>query len=155
MMLSAQVNRSMYISPKVGCLISLATITKDPINSYWSWSLASSGRMTMTDVGPLLTDSLPYRDCMISTNHGGGHGSLGSDFGCCNITSCGRVLCLSVFAVAVGCQQRPPLVGPAASAMAAIPWDRFCQPGQSHLYPIGQFSGHKKPPLSLMRLAAP
>ena len=68
-----QVSISIYISPEVGCWISWATITKDPITLYWS--LASSGGMPTTDVWPLPTDSSLCRDYMISTNLVEGRGA--------------------------------------------------------------------------------
>ena len=85
-MLIMQVKRSMYMSPKVGCLNRQANIIEDPITSYWSWSSASSARMLMTADGRWLSlDPSPHRVQAISANPGGGH--EGSWWDCSSIFS--------------------------------------------------------------------
>ena len=64
-MLNIQVSISIYISPEVGCCISLATITEDPITLYVSSTYL--GGILMTEVEPLSSDPSPCRAHAIST----------------------------------------------------------------------------------------
>ena len=96
-----QVKRSMYRTPKVGCLNRWADIIENPITSYWSWSSASSARMPMTADGKQLSlDPSTYRVQAISTNPGGGHG--GSEWDCSSIFSWDGAVGMSASLVVIG-----------------------------------------------------
>ena len=111
-------------------------------------SVISLGGMLVSNGGPLSMGSAPHRACTIYEPSQRAWGLVVRPRWHHLLGWSGGHICLcsgSRLAFTSGCQQGPPWVGPATSAMAVavVMWNGLHKPGQSHFHPIGWHHGRK------------